>query len=97
MKCSKCLKEDTEHLSGLCLKCFIGLNEVEQQKLMIDTTRKMLESHYDQPTTNLKVQFFEGKLIDIQRQMNKFFEDEKITRERLVEIKFGKSIMVVYN
>jgi len=50
-----------------------------------------------QPST-LKVQFFEGSILEIQDHMNKFFKQEKVGRDRLIEIKYIKnnSVMVVY-
>ena len=50
----------------------------------------------------VKVQFFEDAiLMTVRDQMNKFFEQEKISKDRIVEIKYIKdrdrySVMVVY-
>lgn len=39
----------------------------------------------------VKVKCFYGSLIDIQGQMNKFFEEENIGKDKLVDIKYKKT------
>jgi hypothetical protein len=110
-KCSNCnLEVYSLHIDGRCFRCWMELHpEIwSVNPVARDLMEKMNQDYLnegimgvDMKKKFLKVQFFEDiSLITIQNQMNKFFEDEKITTvtriEYLKDSNNRYSVMVVY-
>ena len=107
-KCEKC-KEDKDIILpsfGMCLNCMVGVPDEDKSMMFKAMSLKMLKDAIDKPPPPerdyIKVQFFEDAiLMTVRDQMNKFFKQEKISKNRIVEIKYIKdrdrySVMVVY-
>lgn len=95
MKCKNCNRETFHlHVDDLCYPCWGRNNNIEPALHSILSNMYYNLLHDEK---HVQVQFFTGKLPDISRQMNKFFEKEKIGKDRLIEIKITKgAILVVY-
>lgn len=112
-ECSKCGKKDNSMLlrtpegGGICMNCMVGIPDEDKSMMFRAMSLKMLkdaitESGAARVAQHVKVQFFEDAiLMTVRDQMNKFFKQEKITKDRIVEIKYIKdrdrySVMIVY-
>lgn len=98
MKCNSCSREVFDLiLNNICFDCWARLNPMQVSPEMFGIIKQLNDDMIRQKSKCVQVQFFTGKLQDISRQMNKFFKEEKIGKDRLVEIKITKgAVMVVY-
>ena len=107
--CNSCKQEQDMILPsfGICLNCAAGVPEEDKSMMFRAVSLKMLKDAIERSPPHpqqdyVKVQFFEDAiLMTVRDQMNKFFEQEKISKDRIVEIKYIKdrdrySVMVVY-